>query len=120
MNVSSARAGLGAAALKGLENLDGRAPLVVAPAKLYAGKLLCSPQGPRCHLFVKKMRRAGQTVRFGELALPLTLPESRSAEHQGNAFARLTGSGDTDHSVMDRVIDPCDGIRVMESRRFNP
>ena len=86
------------------------------PASYYA-----VPQGRGCHLFVKKMRRAGQTVRFGELAaLPLTLPESRSTEHQGNAFARLTGSGDTDHSVMDRVIDPCDGIRVMESRRFNP
>jgi len=45
MNVGSARAGLGAAALKGLENLDGRAPLVVAPAKSYAGKLLCSASG---------------------------------------------------------------------------
>src|ERR1700686_380001 len=110
LNLSSARARLGAAALKGLENLDDRAPLVVAPANSYAGKLLCSAPGSPVSficLFVKKMRRAGQTLVFGRLtALPMTLtrkPERRtSGQRFGQAHAKRS-NGSFGHRLCDWV-----------------
>jgi hypothetical protein len=40
-------------------------PQSYMPASYYA-----APQGRRCHLFVKKMRRAGQTLICGRLTAP--------------------------------------------------
>jgi hypothetical protein len=77
-------------------------PQSYMPASYYA-----APQGRRCHLFVKKMRRAGQTpiCICGRLtALPMILTREPSAEGQCNGFARRRWSGHTDPSVIDDAI----------------
>ena len=71
------------------------------PASYYA-----APEGRRCHLFVKKMRRAGQNLMFGRLAaLPMTLSRKPERRNVTELFRQAhMERSHTDHSVMDYVI----------------
>jgi len=56
-------------------------------------------------IYLKKMRRAGQTLICGRLtALPMILTRKPHAERECIGFARRTGSGHRDPSVIDYAI----------------